>query len=148
MDAGRWPFSFSHLQNPAAWVRGENRSKIQAAALPCILGQAGAKHHLLGQAQNCSGKTATFALGLLSAIDFSNASPQTLVLNPTRELAVQNDQVINTLGKYTGVKTLQVLAQEQVQRKPQVHVLVGTPRKVWIWRKRGYWTCLRSRSLC
>lgn len=107
-----------------------NPSKIQAAALPYVLGSVGEKHNLLGQAQNGSGKTATFALGLLSAIDYSDLTPQALVVNPTRELAVQNAQIIDTLGKYVGVKTLQVLAQEQVARNAPCHVLVGTPGKI------------------
>ena len=58
---------------------------IQAATIPVLL--AGAD--LLGQAQTGTGKTAAFALPLLSRLDLTQREPQALVLVPTRELAIQ-----------------------------------------------------------
>jgi ATP-dependent RNA helicase DDX19/DBP5 len=106
-------------------------SKIQAAALPYIVTNSEREpYHLLGQAQNGSGKTATFSLGLLSAINVDDMTPQVLVLNPTRELAVQNDTVIKELGRFLPVKTCLVIAQANIPRNPAAHVLIGTPGKV------------------
>ncbi|MGL5537228.1 MAG: DEAD/DEAH box helicase, partial [Aeromonas veronii] len=63
----------------------ERPSPIQAAAIPHLM----AGHDLLGQAQTGTGKTAAFALPLLSRLEAGNRNPQILVLAPTRELALQ-----------------------------------------------------------
>jgi len=58
-----------------------------------------AGHDLLGQAQTGTGKTAAFALPLLSMLDVARREPQVLVLVPTRELAIQ---VAEAFQKYAG----------------------------------------------
>ncbi len=63
----------------------ESPSPIQVAAIPHIL----AGRDLVGQAQTGTGKTAAFALPLLSRIDIQKKQPHVLVLTPTRELAIQ-----------------------------------------------------------
>ena len=63
----------------------EEPSPIQAQAIPGIL----AGHDLIGQAQTGTGKTAAFALPILSKIDPARREPQALILAPTRELALQ-----------------------------------------------------------
>lgn len=63
----------------------EEPSPIQAQAIPGIL----AGHDLIGQAQTGTGKTAAFALPILSKIEPSRREPQALILAPTRELALQ-----------------------------------------------------------
>ena len=63
----------------------ETPSPIQAASIPHLL----EGKDLLGQAQTGTGKTAAFALPLLSRIDTKKKVPQLLVLAPTRELAIQ-----------------------------------------------------------
>lgn len=63
----------------------EDPSPIQSQAIPEIL----AGHDLIGQAQTGTGKTAAFALPILSKIDPNRREPQALVLAPTRELALQ-----------------------------------------------------------
>ncbi|MBF3306346.1 DEAD/DEAH box helicase, partial [Pseudomonas aeruginosa] len=63
----------------------EEPSPIQAQSIPLIL----EGHDMIGQAQTGTGKTAAFALPLLSRIDPSRREPQMLVLVPTRELALQ-----------------------------------------------------------
>lgn len=107
-------------------------SKIQAAALPMIAAKDGRLgSNMIGQAQNGSGKTATFSLAVLSAIDISMMKPQALIICPTRELARQNDAVISGLGKYLPVATQLVMpGQDRVPRNPQCHVLLGTPGKI------------------
>jgi ATP-dependent RNA helicase DeaD len=63
----------------------ESASPIQAATIPAILEGA----DILGQAQTGTGKTAAFALPILSMINMKDRVPQALVLVPTRELAIQ-----------------------------------------------------------
>jgi ATP-dependent RNA helicase DeaD len=61
------------------------RRPIQAATIPPLL----AGRDVLGQAQTGTGKTAAFALPILSRLDLPQRKPQALVLAPTRELAIQ-----------------------------------------------------------
>src|ERR1700727_2160164 len=63
----------------------ESPSPIQAATIPSLL----QGRDVLGQAQTGTGKTAAFALPILSRIDARAGKPQALVLAPTRELAIQ-----------------------------------------------------------
>lgn len=63
----------------------EEPSPIQAQAIPVILGG----RDMIGQAQTGTGKTAAFALPILSMIDSARREPQALILAPTRELALQ-----------------------------------------------------------
>lgn len=81
----------------------EEPSPIQAQAIPVILDG----HDVIGQAQTGTGKTAAFALPLLSQLDAKANTPQALILVPTRELAIQ---VATAFEKYSsqmrGVKVL------------------------------------------
>ncbi|KAF8818040.1 DEAD/DEAH box helicase [Cardiosporidium cionae] len=100
-------------------------SKIQAAALPLILLES---ENLIGQAQNGSGKTATFALCMLSKLEFQRKEPQALCLCPTRELARQITTVIEELGQYTQLLTYLAVPQNEIYKsQPGAHVVVGTP---------------------
>ncbi|MFL6716818.1 MAG: DEAD/DEAH box helicase, partial [Burkholderiaceae bacterium] len=63
----------------------ESPSPIQAATIPLLM----SNRDVLGQAQTGTGKTAAFALPVLSRIDVKNPAVQALVLAPTRELAIQ-----------------------------------------------------------
>jgi len=74
----------------------ETPSPIQAQTIPLILGG----RDVLGQAQTGTGKTAAFALPLLSRIDLSQKTPQVLVLAPTRELAIQVAEAFKTYARH------------------------------------------------
>jgi len=63
----------------------EHATPIQAETIPLMM----AGHDVLGQAQTGTGKTAAFALPILTKIDMDQRDPQVLVLAPTRELAIQ-----------------------------------------------------------
>ena len=63
----------------------EQPTPIQEQSIPHLL----AGRDILGTAQTGTGKTAAFALPLLSRIDPKKKKPQVLVLAPTRELAIQ-----------------------------------------------------------
>ncbi len=107
-------------------------SPIQAATIPLLL----ENRDVLGQAQTGTGKTAAFALPILSRIDIKQQTPQALVLAPTRELAIQ---VAEAFQKYAShIKDFHVLPIYGGQSYgPQlsalrrgVHVIVGTPGRV------------------
>ncbi|MBP6597382.1 MAG: DEAD/DEAH box helicase, partial [Arenimonas sp.] len=90
-EAPSAPMQFRELalSEPLLKVLGElgyeTPSPIQAATIPHLLGG----RDVLGQAQTGTGKTAAFALPILSQIDLSQTKPQALVLAPTRELGIQ-----------------------------------------------------------
>jgi ATP-dependent RNA helicase DeaD len=110
----------------------ENPSAIQAATIPPLL----AGRDVVGLAQTGTGKTAAFALPILSRLDLSQKAPQALVLAPTRELALQ---VCEAFEKYAanlrGVHVLPVYGgqgygvQLSALRRG-VHVVVGTPGRI------------------
>ena len=110
----------------------ESPSPIQAQTIPLLL----EGKHVVGLAQTGTGKTAAFALPILSRIDTSAKTPQALVLAPTRELALQVAEAFERYATY--VKGLHVLpvyggqgygVQLSALRRG-VHVVVGTPGRV------------------
>jgi len=111
----------------------ESPSPIQAAIIPHVL----AGRDVIGQAQTGTGKTAAFALPLLSRIDLQRTKkPQALVLTPTRELAIQ---VAEAFQKYASalpnfhvipIYGGQDFGSQLRQMKRGVHVIVGTPGRV------------------
>ncbi|MDY0191602.1 MAG: DEAD/DEAH box helicase [Desulfuromonas sp.] len=114
-------------------------SPIQEQCIPLLL----AGNNLLGTAQTGTGKTAAFALPLLTQIDASQKYPQLLVLAPTRELAIQVAEAINDFAKYLSeVKVLAVYGgQPMYQQLKALHngvqVIVGTPGRIMDHMKRG-----------
>ena len=110
----------------------ESPSPIQAASIPHLL----AGRDLLGQAQTGTGKTAAFALPILTRIDISQRVPQALVLAPTRELAIQVAEAFQTYARHIeGFHILPVyggqgMGQQLRQLARGVHVIVGTPGRV------------------
>ncbi|MCW9024536.1 MAG: DEAD/DEAH box helicase [Gammaproteobacteria bacterium] len=110
----------------------EQPSPIQAASIPPLL----AGNDILGQAQTGTGKTAAFALPLLSRIDPDRREPQLLVLAPTRELAIQVAEAFQRYARY--MKDFHVLPvyggqgydRQLRQLKQGVQVVVGTPGRV------------------
>ena len=110
----------------------ESPSPIQAATIPALL----AGRDVLGQAQTGTGKTAAFALPLLSRLDLRASKPQVLVLAPTRELAIQVAEAFQRYAsKMPGFHVLPIYGGQsyypQLQAlKRGVHVVVGTPGRV------------------
>jgi len=110
----------------------ETPSAIQAATIPPLL----EGRDVVGLAQTGTGKTAAFALPILSRLDLSQKTPQALVLAPTRELALQ---VCEAFEKYAahlrGVRVLPVYGgqgygvQLSALRRG-VHIVVGTPGRI------------------
>jgi ATP-dependent RNA helicase DeaD len=110
----------------------ETPSPIQAMVIPHIL----AGRDVVGQAQTGTGKTAAFALPLLSRINLNKVSPQVLVLTPTRELAIQVAEAFQRYAAHMkGFHVLPVYGGQEYgvqlrQLKRGVHVVVGTPGRV------------------
>jgi ATP-dependent RNA helicase DeaD len=117
----------------------ESPSPIQAATIPALL----AGRDVLGQAQTGTGKTAAFALPLLSRLDLRAGKPQVLVLAPTRELAIQVAEAFQRYAaKLPGFHVLPIYGGQsyypQLQAlKRGVHVVVGTPGRVIDHLERG-----------
>jgi len=91
---------------------------------------------LIAQAQSGTGKTATFAVGILQQIDVTKNEVQGLILVPTRELARQVDKVVNSLGVHMHVKTFACTGGGKVEEdidalKAGVHIVTGTPGRVF-----------------
>jgi ATP-dependent RNA helicase DeaD len=112
---------------------------IQAQTIPLILDG----RDVLGQAQTGTGKTAAFALPILSNLDLKQKEPQVLVLAPTRELAIQVAEAFKSYASQ--IKSFHVLpvygGQEystQIRALQRgVHVIVGTPGRVMDHMRRG-----------
>lgn len=117
----------------------EQPSPIQAAAIPVLL-KGG---DILGMAQTGTGKTAAFALPLLSKLDVKQAEPQILVLAPTRELAIQVAEAFHKYASHIpGFHVLPIYGGQDMtsqlrQLKRGVHVVVGTPGRVMDHLRRG-----------
>jgi ATP-dependent RNA helicase DeaD len=117
----------------------EHPTAIQERAIPPLL----EGRDVLGQAQTGTGKTAAFALPLLTRIDMSRKEPQVLVLAPTRELAIQVSKSFKTYAKkLRGFKVQAIYGGQDYQ--PQLRglkqgpqVIVGTPGRVMDHMRRG-----------
>lgn len=109
----------------------ERPSMIQQKAIvPLIKGK-----DLIAQAQSGTGKTATFTIGVLQQLDYTQATAQALILAPTRELAQQIQKVVTMLGDYLGVKCHACIGGTRIRSDIQIlqggaQVIVGTPGRV------------------
>jgi len=110
----------------------EKPSAIQQKAVkPMLLGR-----DLIAQAQSGTGKTATFAIGSLQKVDFSDRFTQVLILAPTRELAQQIQKVVIALGDYMHAQCHACIGGTNVREDMRrlesgCHVVVGTPGRVY-----------------
>lgn len=113
-------------------------TKIQAELVP--LAMTGVD--ILGQAKTGTGKTAAFALPLLNMIEPGD-SMISIILAPTRELAVQIKQDIEELAVYTDIKVCAIYGGQSInvqakQLEAGPEIIVGTPGRVLDMIDRGY----------
>ena len=118
-------------------------SPIQARAIPALLDG----RDITGVAQTGTGKTAAFALPLLAAVDpdasVARGHVQALVLTPTRELAIQVAEAVESFATHLpGLHVLPVYGgspypPQQRALRDGVHVVVGTPGRVMDHLERG-----------
>ena len=116
----------------------EAPTPIQARAIPLLL----QGRDLIGQAQTGTGKTAAFALPLIQTSDPSRRETQALVLEPTRELAVQVAGGIHDLARHTGLRVVPVYGGQPLDRqfralREGAQIVVGTPGRVLDHLRRG-----------
>ncbi len=139
----------SNLMKALNDIGYESPSPIQQECIPHLLNG----HDIIGQAQTGTGKTAAFALPLLDLIDLKSNHPQVLVLVPTRELAIQVAEAIQSYAHYLkGFHVLPIYGGQayNLQLRPLkrgVHVIVGTPGRVMDHIKRGTLKLNKLKSL-
>jgi ATP-dependent RNA helicase RhlE len=134
-------FSSLHLTNPILKALAEEGystpTPVQAEAIPFILSEK----DLIACAQTGTGKTAAFAIPILQLLSLRPAKNtrkkaiRSLVLTPTRELAIQIEESFEAYGRYTGIETTVVFGG--VGQKPQtdrlqkgVDILIATPGRL------------------
>lgn len=133
---------FEDLDLPTDLLKGlylemhfERPSRIQALTLPMILDK---RHQgMIAQAHNGSGKTTCFVLAMLSRVDPTKPQPQALCICPTRELVIQNLQVLRQMAKYTGITSTSTASDggESGVRRSKVteQVVIGTHGTLHTW---------------
>jgi ATP-dependent RNA helicase DeaD len=139
------PSFFAELGLPAPILQAitdvgyETPSPIQAAAIPAML----AGKDMIAQAQTGTGKTAAFALPVLSNMNPKDRSTQALVLAPTRELAIQVAEACESYAKHLpGFRVLAIYGGQSMstqisELKRGVQLVVGTPGRVMDHMRRG-----------
>ena len=117
----------------------EEATPIQTEAIPVIM----QGRDVIGQAQTGTGKTAAFGIPAIESIDPKDRRVQTLILCPTRELAVQVSEEISRLIKYkTGISVVPIYGGQSYDRqlralKQGVQIVIGTPGRVMDHIERG-----------
>jgi ATP-dependent RNA helicase RhlE len=118
---------------------------IQQQAIPIILEGT----DLVGCAQTGTGKTAAFAIPIINYLhrlvgsSAKKKNIRTLVVTPTRELAIQIDESFNTYGKYTNIRSMVIFGGvSQVpqvdQLKKGIDILIATPGRLLDLHKQGF----------
>ncbi|AZQ85402.1 DEAD/DEAH box helicase [Colwellia sp. Arc7-635] len=137
-DLNNAPVGFDTLGLPENLVSAvkalgfESSTPIQAQTIPPLL----AGKDVLGEAQTGTGKTAAFGLPALAKIDVNLRKPQLMVLAPTRELAIQVAEAIETFAKdMKGLRVATLYGGQSYQPQFQqlergAQVVVGTPGRL------------------
>ena len=116
----------------------ENPSPVQEEVIPvALMGK-----DIIARAKNGTGKTGSFVIPILEKIDFSQKYVQSLILVPTRELALQTSSTIREIGKYLNVQCMistggTNLKDDIYRLYNPVQVLVGTPGRVFDLANKG-----------
>jgi ATP-dependent RNA helicase DeaD len=110
----------------------EEPTAIQAMTIPVMLRD---DTNIIAQAQTGTGKTAAFGLPLIEMIDPAAETVQALILVPTRELAIQVSEEINSLRGEKAIRIVPIYGgqaiDQQLRRLRQgIHIVVGTPGRV------------------
>jgi translation initiation factor 4A len=110
----------------------EEPSRIQRVAIvPMRTGR-----DFIAQAQSGTGKTGTFAIGMLNNLDKTLNKLQAIILLPTRELAEQVYDVVSAISSYMKIKTLFAIGGENTEEQRKTlhngaQVMIGTPGRVY-----------------
>ncbi|MBP1969120.1 superfamily II DNA/RNA helicase [Virgibacillus natechei] len=106
-------------------------TEVQREVIP----RAMEREDLVVKSQTGTGKTASFAIPISEMMEWEEKKPQTLVLTPTRELAVQVREDFTNIGRFKRIKATAVygkdpFAKQKEELKQKTHVVVGTPGRV------------------
>jgi ATP-dependent RNA helicase DDX6/DHH1 len=109
----------------------EKPSPIQEESIPVAL----TGRDILARAKNGTGKTAAFVIPTLERVNPKSAKIQSVILVPTRELALQTSQVCKTLGKHLNLNVMVTtggtnLKDDIIRMHDTVHIVVGTPGRL------------------
>ncbi len=109
----------------------ENPSPVQEEVIPIAL----AGKDIIARAKNGTGKTASFVIPILEKLDSSKSNVQSIILVPTRELALQVSSTIRELGKYLNVQCIICTGGTNIKDDiyrlyNPVHIVVGTPGRI------------------
>jgi ATP-dependent RNA helicase DeaD len=123
-------FNFKDTLNQAINSAGfKEPSPIQKESIPIIL----EGYDIIGQAQTGTGKTAAFGLPIIQMMK-GNSGVETLIIVPTRELAMQVSDELFRFGKIAGFKTATVYGgtsyNKQIDRINQANIIVATPGRL------------------
>ena len=104
---------------------------IQEQIIPAML----EGEDLVGQAQTGTGKTAAFGIPLAETLDPGEGHVQSVVLTPTRELAVQVSEELRSLCRYRELRVVTVYGGQSINRQLDAlqkgaHIVVGTPGRI------------------
>ena len=136
--------SFDEMKLNDSLLRGiyahgfETPSAIQKKAIVPLI----EKKDLIAQAQSGTGKTGTFAIGILQNIDITEKKCQAIILSPTRELSVQTNKVVASLGSYTNITSYACIGGTNIRHciqslKKGKQIVVGTPGRIYDMIDRG-----------
>ncbi|MDP8217994.1 MAG: DEAD/DEAH box helicase [Candidatus Theseobacter exili] len=110
----------------------EEPTSIQAITIPVMLRD---DTNIIAQAQTGTGKTAAFGLPLIEMVNTNSRTVQALILVPTRELAIQVSEEINSLKGEKDIRIVPIYGGQSIDQqlrrlKTGVHIVVGTPGRV------------------
>ncbi|MFD1040278.1 DEAD/DEAH box helicase [Virgibacillus byunsanensis] len=119
-------------------LKYETPTEVQREVIPKVMDN----QDLVVRSQTGSGKTASFGIPLAELMEWEEKEPQTLILTPTRELAVQVREDITNIGRFKRIKATAVYGKEPFAKqkealKQKTHVVVGTPGRVMDHIERG-----------
>jgi len=126
-------FGFSKNTLDAINKKGfEEPTSIQEITIPVMLRD---DTNIIAQAQTGTGKTAAFGLPLIEMINSNSKTVQALILVPTRELAIQVAEEINSLKGGKDIKIIPIYGGQSIslqlrRLKKGVHIVVGTPGRI------------------
>ncbi len=129
--------SFNNLEVSKAVIKAtekmgfEEMTPIQELAIPVAI----SGRDIIGQAQTGTGKTAAFGIPMIEKSVPAKTGIQGLVLTPTRELAVQVAEEINSLGEFKRIRALPIYGGQSIDRqikslKSKPHIIVATPGRL------------------
>lgn len=119
-------------------LKYDNPTEVQKEVIPKAL----ENQDLVVKSQTGSGKTASFAIPICEMMEWEEKKPQTLILTPTRELAVQVREDVTNIGRFKRIKAMAVygkepFAKQKEELKQKTHVVVGTPGRTMDHIERG-----------